>query len=148
MDRRYRRWLVLALPIVVPWVVVTWEGGWYVLFSALWIDPGPRLVTLPQYLSNTTVTLSSRSVALAWPGALLLYLLGVVVRAVRPNRPVVAASLLWLAGLAVGFYALGISEQAGLVAIPVGGAILWFVAGYAYLSTQTGRKVGPSLGEE
>lgn len=148
MTRRHRRWLVLALPLVLPWVVVAWDGGWYVLFSAFWIDPGPRVVTLPQYLSRTTVTLSSRSVVLAWPAALLLYLSGVATTTVRPDRPILAASLFWLAGLAVGFYALGISEQAGLVAIPVGGLVLWIVAGYAYLVTQTRRRSEPSLGEE
>lgn len=148
MARGHRRWLVFSLPLVLPWVVVTWDGGWYVLFSAFWIDPGPRLVTLSQYLSRTTVTLSSRSVVLAWPGAFLLYLLAVAVTAVRPDRSVVAASLFWLAGLAVGFYALGISEQIGLVGIPVGGVVLWLVAGYAYLSPQTPRRSQPSLGEE
>ena len=124
------RWTVLLLPLVLPWVLVTWSDGWYVVFAAFWVDPGPRVVTLFTFLSQTTIEPGSGSFVWSWPLALVLYGLGLAVALARPQRPVLSGSLLWLAGLAVGFFAIGLSGQQGILAIPIGLIVFWSAAGY------------------
>ena len=60
--RKIRRWAVLLAPLVLPWVIVTWDEGWYVVFSAFWVDPGPRFVTMAEFLARTTASLLARDV--------------------------------------------------------------------------------------
>lgn len=130
--KKSHRWGVLLAPLVFPWVVVTWSDGWYVLFSTFWMDPGPRFVTMPTFLSRTTYTLGSQSVAFTWPLAFILYLFGLGATAFLPERPAIAASAFLLAGIGVGFYAGGIATQSGLRAVPAGTLILWILALLAY----------------
>ena len=130
--RKVRRWAVLLAPLVLPWVIVTWDAGWYVVFSAFWVDPGPRFVTMAEFLARTTASLLARDVALTWPLAFGFYLLGLLGTVVSPARRHVSASAFFLAGLGVGFYALGITRQAGLLGLPVGTIVLWIVALVGY----------------
>lgn len=129
MSRSGWRRTVLLLPIVLPWVLVTWPSGWYVVFAGFWVDPGPRFVTLFEFLSRTTISPFARSFVMAWPLAVLLYVSGLAVAWRRPIRPAISGSIFWLAGLAIGFFALGLSGQGHILAIPVGTLVLWLPAG-------------------
>ncbi len=130
--KKLHRWLVFGVPLGLPWVVVTWSEGWYVVFSVFWIDPGPRFVTMAEFLALRGFSLPTRHVASTWPLAFGLYLLGLLVTALRPERGHISASAFFLAGLGIGFYALGITREAGLGGLPVGTVLLWIVALVAY----------------
>jgi len=127
------RWLgLLSLPLFAPWVLVTWDGGWYVLCSVLWVDPGPRIVTMPEFLWQARFAVASRTLATTWPVGLALYLGGLLAAFLRPDGRVLSASLLWLSGLMILFYGLGIATRPGLVALPFGTLAAWGAAWATY----------------
>ncbi|MFB6070924.1 MAG: hypothetical protein ABEJ76_07855 [Halanaeroarchaeum sp.] len=133
MDRRLR-WAVLLVPLVFPWVVVTWDGGAYTVFSLGWVDPGPRFVSIATYLGRGAA-LGLRSFAVAYPLALALYLGALGLAGWEPLGPEtggVTTGMLVLAGLNVGFYALGLDGQAGIGALPLGALWLWAAAALEY----------------
>ncbi|MFB6095070.1 MAG: hypothetical protein ABEJ71_01285 [Halodesulfurarchaeum sp.] len=138
------RWPVLV-PLVVPWTVVTWPAGWYAVFALGWIDPGGRVVLLPSYLTMAAPGLGPRSYLLTWPLATGLYLLTVLGSLTLPRTRRVATILgsgLFMAGLLVGFYGLGLSGQSEILAVPVGTLALWLAAWVTY------SRVCPGVGEE
>ena len=135
MNDRRVRWGIYLAPLVLPWVVVSWGTGHYTVFSVGWIDPGLRVVSMLTYFERGAVGFGIRRFTLAYPIALVLYLLALflVIRrrgAARGSAPVTA--LLLLSGLNVAFYGYGIAIQDGLIAIPLGTVWLWLAAAIEY----------------
>lgn len=134
IDRRVW-WGIYLAPLVLPWVVVSWGTGQYTVFSVGWIDPGFRVVSMLTYFERGAVGIGVRRFTLAYPIALVLYLLALflVIRrrdAAAGSAPVTA--LLLLSGLNIGFYGYGIANQEGLIAVPLGTLWLWLAAGIEY----------------
>lgn len=128
-----RRWAFLLAPLVLPWAVVTWEGGAYTVFALGWIDVGFRVGTVLTYLAQGSFEL--RTFTVAYPLALALYLAALVAARWDPLEEATSAlvsGLLVLSGLNVGFYALGIAGQAGLAAYPLGLLWLWAAGALEY----------------
>ncbi|MFB6093750.1 MAG: hypothetical protein ABEJ77_02250 [Halanaeroarchaeum sp.] len=141
MNRRVR-WAILLAPLLLPWVVVSWGTGQYVLFALGWIDPGPRIVTVLALFGGRRSGLAVSGFALAHLLALGLYVgaLGwLLVRRQRGPGSPVASGMLFLAGLNVAFYGLGTARQAGLVAIPLGVAWLFLAATAEYRAYLSGE---------
>ena len=142
------RWVaLLALPLLAPWVLVTWEGGWYVLFSVLWVDPGPPIVTMPEFLWQARFAVASRTLATTWPVGLALYLAGLLTVSLRPERRVLTTSLFWLSGLMILFYGLGLSVRADILALPFGTVAAWGAAWASYRDPRRPTNTDPLLRE-
>jgi uncharacterized protein (TIGR04206 family) len=134
IDRRVR-WGIYLAPLVLPWVVVSWGTGHYTVFSVGWIDPGFRVVSMLTYFERGAIGVGVRRFTLAYPIALVLYLLALflVIRrrdATAGSSPVTA--LLLLSGLHIGFYGYGIATQDGLIAVPLATFWLWLAAAIEY----------------
>ena len=134
IDRRVP-WGVYLAPLVLPWVVVSWGTGHYTVFSVGWIDPGFRVVSMLTYFERGAIDFGVRRFTLAYPVALVLYLLALFLvfrrrGAVEGSAPVTALFL--LSGLNVAFYGYGITTQDGLIAIPLGTLWLWLAAAIEY----------------
>ena len=133
MKGRRARWTLYLTPLVLPWVVVSWGTGHYTLFALGWIDPGFRVVSMLTFLTHGAVSLGTRSFTLAYPLALALYLVGLALVARRDaDGSVLGASLWFLSGLNVLFFALGVARQGELMAVPLGTAWFWFVGSVEY----------------
>ena len=143
------RWVaLLALPLLAPWVLVTWDGGWYVLFSVLWVDPGPRIVTMPEFLWQARFAVAPRTLATTWPVGLALYLAGLLTVSLRPERRVLTTSLFWLSGLMILFYGLGLSVRADILALPFGTVAAWGAAWASYRDPRRPTNADPLLREQ
>ncbi|MGB9965844.1 TIGR04206 family protein [Halobacterium hubeiense] len=128
-----RRLAAVLLAGLLPWVVVTFDGGWYPLFSVGFLHFDPLSVTtLPGYLARVG---SVPPRLTAWPTATLLY--GAALAAALLERAVgldarIPAGLLFLAGVNVAFIGLSLSRQATILAVPVGALWLWAAVWVGY----------------
>ena len=132
MNRR--RFAVVALAGVLPWVVVTWDTGWYPLFSVGFahVSPFPftssSFTTLPAYIARVGTVPNHLS---AWPLATLLYATGLAAAAFDEADAVVVAGFLALAAFNVGLLAFSVSGQRGILALPVG--VVWLLLAAAWV---------------
>ncbi|UPV99273.1 TIGR04206 family protein [Halorussus gelatinilyticus] len=123
-----RRALALLALAALPWTVLT-SGDLVFAWGLATTDP-IHVTTLSDYLLVYTQGLPNR--LLAWPVAVLLYLLAVANAAlgtVAPEREDrrVTGGLLALAGVSDLWFALGLRTP-GLLAVPVGTVLLWTAA--------------------
>lgn len=126
MRRRRRRLLVVALAGLLPWVVVTWPGGWYPLFSYGFASLSPfSFTTLPGYLSRVGTVPPHLN---AWPLGTLTYLIALAAAAAEGMRRSILAGFLLIAGAQVGILAVNLSGQRGILAVPLGTLWLWAAA--------------------
>ncbi len=133
MAASSRRLAGVVLAGLLPWVVVTFDGGWYAVFSVgfLHLDPF-SFTSLPGYVSRVA---SVPPRLTAWPTATLLYaaaLATAVFDHVSDLDSRVPAGLLFLAGVDVGLLALSLSRQPTILAIPVGALWLWAAVWVGY----------------
>ncbi|WP_336037446.1 TIGR04206 family protein [Halobacterium yunchengense] len=128
-----RRLLLAALAGVLPWVVVTFDGGWYAVLSAGFAHPDPGSFTsLLAYLDRVQ-TVPGRLAA--WPTATVLYALALAAAALDHVVGVdsrVPAGLLFLTGVDVAVLAFSLSGQRGILAVPVGVLWLWSAVWLGY----------------
>lgn len=133
MATTRRRLAVVALAGALPWAVVTFDGGWYTVFSLGFLHVDPFLFTsLPAYVSRVG---SVPPRLTAWPTATLLYaaaLATAVLDHVVGLDSRVPAGLLFLAGVDVGLLALSLSRQSTILAVPVGALWLWAAVWVGY----------------
>lgn len=130
---RYRRLPALVLPGVLPWAVVTWPGGYYLVFAAGWTMGG---VSSFQWLPSILAAGGSGAPAVGpWLVGLLLYGLALASAALalvdREDRRL-TTGLLSLAGASVLLFAVRSSAQRGILAVPVGVVTLWVAALYVH----------------
>ena len=124
----HRRFAVVALAGVLPWVIVTWGAGWYPLFSVGFASVSPvSFTTLPEYLARVGSVPSRLS---AWPLATLLYATALAASAFDEADRVVVAGFLVLAAFNVGLLAFSVSGQRGILAFPLGALWLLLVAAW------------------
>ncbi|WP_232688633.1 TIGR04206 family protein [Halobacterium zhouii] len=127
MDRR--RFAVVALAGVLPWVIVTWDTGWYPLFSVGFASVSPfSFTTLPTYLARVGNVPSHLS---GWPLATMLYVVALVTAAMDEADAYVVAGFLGLAAFNVGLLALSVSDQQGILAVPLG--VVWLLVAGAWV---------------
>ncbi|WP_246045739.1 TIGR04206 family protein [Halorussus ruber] len=125
-----RRLLALAAMFLVPWTVLT-TGDLVFAWGLLSLDP-LHVTTLPDYLFVYTRGLPRR--LLAWPVAVLLYLLAVgsaLLGLVGREDGRVTGGLLVFSGVSGLQFALGMTRS-GLLAVPVGVVLLWTAAWWFY----------------
>lgn len=128
-----QRLAAVVLAGALPWVVVTFDGGWYSVFSVgfLHLDPF-SFTSLTGYVSRVG---SVPPRLTAWPTATLLYgaaLATAVLDYVSALDSRIPAGLLFLAGVDVGLLALSLSRQPTIFAVPVGALWLWAAVWVAY----------------
>ena len=144
---RHRRVLVLLLPGLLPWGVVTWSTGFYLVFAAGWTVRGlSGFRTLPSILAAGG---AGATAAAPWLVGVLLYggaLAAAALAAVDREDRRVTAGLLFLAGTSVLLFALRSSAQRGILVVPVGTATLWAAAVYAFDRTGHSGLVPAHLG--
>jgi len=121
-----RRLLALVAVPIAPWTVLG-AGDFVFAWGLATVDP-LHVTTLPDYLFVYTAGLPAR--LLAWPIAVLLYLLAVASAVLgttgREDRRV-TGGLLVLAGASHLRFSLGLSRP-GLLAVPTGTVLLWTAA--------------------
>jgi len=126
----YRRPLALVLPGLLPWTVVTWPTGFYLVFAFGWTGQGFR-----GFQALPTVAAATGGTTVPWVVGTLLYCLALVSAALslvdREDRRV-TAGLLYFAGASVVVFSLRLSGQSGILAIPLGVLTLWLSATYVY----------------
>jgi uncharacterized protein (TIGR04206 family) len=138
-----RRVLLVLAAGVIPWILVPYEAGASLVFSFGLVRPGslsPESVLA--YVFVDTGALPPR--LLAWPIASLLYALAVASTALalidREDRRV-TAGLLGLTGLDLLYFAVAFSAvRLGVVAIPLGVAVLWLAAWETWRSGRSGNR--------
>ncbi len=128
-----QRLAAVVLAGALPWVVVTFDGGWYPVFSFgfLHLDPF-SFTSLPGYVSRIG---SVPPRLTAWPTATLLYVAALataVLGCVSSLDARIPAGLLFLAGVDVGLLALSLSRQPTILALPVGALWLWAAVWVGY----------------
>lgn len=134
VSRTRLRVLAVVLAGVLPWAAVTWDSGYYLVFSAGYTTRGfSGFTSVVSFVSASRVAPPYWS---AWPlatGLYLLALLGVLLTLLtRRDDRRVTAGLLLLAGLDVVWFAVGVSGQRGILTLPLGGLWLWLAALYEY----------------
>ena len=130
---RYRRLLALLLPGLLPWAVVTWPSGYYLVVATGWSVRGlSGFRAIPWILASGSV---GAPAVTPWLVGVLLYALALASAALalagREDRRL-TAGLLALAGVSVLLFAVRASGQRGILAVPVGVATLWAAAVYVY----------------
>jgi len=130
-----RRLAFLLSPLVVPWTVLVYTGGYGFVFAWGLVSVGPLAVTtLPDYLFVLTDGLPNY--LLSWPISVLLYGLSLAsagVGTLTDREDVrVTAGLLALAGVSHLWFSLGVGSRTGEVAVPVGTPLLWAVAWFVF----------------
>jgi len=133
VARTRRRLAAVVLAGALPWVAVTFDGGWYPVFAFGFLHFDPFSFTaLPTYVARVGSVPPRLS---AWPTATLLYAgafaAAVVDYAVGFDARI-PAGLLFLAGVDVGLLALSLSRQATILAVPVGALWLWVAVWVGY----------------
>jgi uncharacterized protein (TIGR04206 family) len=128
-----RRLAVAALAGLLPWVIVSFDGGFYTMFTGGFVHLDPLSFTsIVEYLGRVP-TVPARLTA--WPTATLLYALALAAAAldhVSGFDPRVPAGLLFLAGIDVGLLGVSLSGQQGILALPVGAVWLWVAVWVGY----------------
>jgi uncharacterized protein (TIGR04206 family) len=127
-DRDFGRPLALVALAAFPWTVLS-SGDFVFAWGLATLDP-LHVTTLSDYLLVYTRGLPNR--LLAWPIAVLLYVLAVgyaLLGTFAPKREDrrVTGGLLALAGVSEFWFALGL-RRPNLVAVPVGSVLLWTAA--------------------
>lgn len=142
-TRRRRVVLAILAAGLPPWSIQVYFDG-PVSFLFPWGTTTPStgsLTTIYHYFFVYTAGVPGY--VLGWPVSVGLWALALVsaVVAVRFGRDDarVTAGLLVLAGVAQFDLALGFSFQPGRVAVPLGTAMLWAVAGWVYWSAARAR---------
>lgn len=126
---RHGRLLALLLPGLLPWGVVTWPTGFYLVFAVGWSRRGlSGFLALPSILAAGG---SGAPPVTPWLVGTLLYALALASAALallgREDRRL-TAGLLVLAGASVLAFAVRASGQPGILVVPVGVATLWAAA--------------------
>jgi len=124
--------LALLLIFLAPWAVLS-TGDLVFAWGLMTLDP-IHVTTLPDYLFVYTRGLPRR--LLAWPIAVVLYLLAVgsaLLGTVDREDGRVTGGLLVFAGVSNLRFALG-TGQPGLLVVPVGTVLLWTGAWWFYWS--------------
>ena len=133
MATTRQRLAVVALAGTLPWAVVTFDGGWYPLFSFGFLHFDPfSFTSLPAYLARVG---SVPPRLTAWPTATLLYgaaLATAVLDSVLGFDARIPAGLLFLTGVDVGLLSLSLSRQPTILALPVGALWLWAAVWVGY----------------
>lgn len=121
-----RRLALIVLAGGLPWVVVTFDGGWYPIFAVGFFQVDPvSFTSLPRYV-DAVGSVPPRLTA--WPTATLLYGLAVATALWEHVASLdwrVPAGLLFLAGVDVGLLGVSLSGQQAILAVPVGALWLW-----------------------
>ncbi len=118
----------------LPWAVVVWPTGFYLVFMFGWIDMDPIAINLHiQYLFDSGFSLPGY--LLAWPISTLLYI-GAISAIIfeffdRDLHPIIPG-LFFLSGLDLLYYALGLNIQQDLFVLPIGVFLLWCAFLYTY----------------
>lgn len=118
----------------LPWAVVVWPTGFYLVFMFGWVDLDPIGINLHiEYLFESGFSLPSY--LLAWPISTVLYI-GAVSAVVfeffdRDLHPIIPG-LFFLSGIDLLYYALGLSRQQDLFVLPIGIFLLWGAFLYTY----------------
>lgn len=118
---------------VLPWVVVTFDTGFYTIFAAgfLHLDP-VSFTSILEYVGRVS---SVPPRLTAWPTATLLYALALLAAVLDHTSGLdsrIPAGLLILAGVDVGLLGLSLSGQQGILAVPVGAVWLWTAVWVGY----------------
>jgi uncharacterized protein (TIGR04206 family) len=124
--------LALLLIFLAPWAVLS-TGDLVFAWGLVTLDP-IHVTTLPDYLFVYTRGLPRR--LLAWPVAVLLYLLAfgsALLGTVDREDGRVTGGLLVFAGVSNLRFALG-TGRPGLLVVPVGTVLLWTGAWWFYWS--------------
>ncbi|MFB6131205.1 MAG: hypothetical protein ABEJ28_10335 [Salinigranum sp.] len=123
---------VFLLAGLLPWGVVTWSSGFYLVFAL-----GSTAVGLAGFnlLPVPVLAPVTPGFAIAWVVGTGCYLLALASAALgyvdREDRRV-TAGLFVFAGVSVLRFAVELSGQRGIVVLPVGTATLWLAALVAY----------------
>jgi uncharacterized protein (TIGR04206 family) len=128
-----RRLALAVLAGFLPWVVVTFDGGWYPLFSFGFLHLDPFAFTSLLGYVDGVATVPPRLTA--WPTATLLYAAALATAFsdhVIGLDSRVPAGLLFLAGIDVGLLGVSLSGQRGILAVPVGALWLWAAVWFGY----------------
>ncbi|UPV73243.1 TIGR04206 family protein [Halorussus limi] len=133
-DLDFRRPVALLALAALPWTVLA-SGDLVFAWGLASLDP-IHVTILWDYLLVYTRGLPNR--LLAWPVAVLLYLLAVgnaLLGTLEPNWEDrrVTGGLLALAGISDLWFALGMARP-GLLAVPVGSVLLWTAAWWFHWS--------------
>ncbi|CQH56012.1 TIGR04206 family protein [Halobacterium hubeiense] len=129
------RWRLAAVVLAgaLPWVAVTFDGGWYPMFSVGFLHFDPfSFTSLPAYLARVE---SVPPRLTAWPTATLLYgaaLATAVLDHVVGFDARIPAGLLFLTGVDVGLLGLSLSREPTILALPVGALWLWAAVWVGY----------------
>jgi len=128
--RPSRRTALLLAAGALPWVLISYESGLSLVFSFGFVTPRP--LHIQSVLEYVTTTRALPGWLLAYPTAAGLYAAAVASRALAAaalEDRRVTTGLLALAGLDLLYFAVSFSERRlGVVAVPVGVALLWFAA--------------------
>lgn len=144
-----RRLLALLVPGILPWAVVSWPGGFYLLFAAGWTARGlSGFRLLPSIVGSGGV---GAPAVTPWLVGSLLYALALgsaaLALAGREDHRL-TAGLCVLAGGSVLLVALRASAQRGILAVPVGTATLWAAAVLVTLDGRSRRRAPSERAEE
>lgn len=138
----YHRAAVLLLAGILPWGVVTWSNGFYLVFvfgSTRVGFSGFNVLSVPLFAPITPGFTVARAI-----GALcyLLALGSAVLGRFDLEDRRVTAGLLFLAGVSALQFALELNGQRGILVLPIGVVTLWVAALVAYRGARL-RKAAP-----
>jgi uncharacterized protein (TIGR04206 family) len=131
MTTLRRRGAVAAAAGLAPWILIPYEAGLSLVFSFGLVTPATfHVQTVVDYVFAATRGLPPS--LLAYPTASVLYVLAVgslSLSAVDREDRRVTAGLFGLAGLDLLYFAVSFSStRLGIVAVPLGTALLWLAA--------------------
>ncbi len=137
----YYRAAVLLLVGIIPWEVVTWPKGYYVVFmfgSTKVGLSGFNIYSLPSFSAFTPDFVVMRAVAV------VCYLLALVFAGVGylgywDRR--ITAGLLFISGLEMLRFTLALNEQHGISVFPIAAVTLWVAVLFAYSGRRFRRAV-------
>ena len=137
----YYRAAVLVLVGLIPWEIVTWPKGYYVIFmfgSTKVGLSGFNFFSLPAFTPFTPDFMVMRSVAVV---CYLLALLTAALGYLGYGDRRITAGLLFISGLEMLRFALALNDQNQITVYPIGVVTLWIAVLFAY----SGRRFRSAL---